>query len=73
MVLVVLDGLGVNPSREKNAVALADTPNMDRLWEEYPHTSLDASEQPWACQMGRWATPRWATRIWARASSSTRS
>jgi 2,3-bisphosphoglycerate-independent phosphoglycerate mutase len=44
VVLVVLDGWGLNPSRENNAVALANTPNMDHLWEEYPHTALDASE-----------------------------
>src|SRR5512133_797458 len=44
VVLVVLDGWGLNSSRENNAVALANTPNMDRLWEEYPHTALDASE-----------------------------
>src|SRR5438046_132018 len=44
VVLVVLDGWGLNPDSDNNAVALADTPNMNRLWEEYPHTSLDASE-----------------------------
>ncbi|HET9494806.1 MAG TPA: 2,3-bisphosphoglycerate-independent phosphoglycerate mutase, partial [Chloroflexia bacterium] len=44
VVLVILDGWGLNPSRENNAVALANTPNMDRLWEQYPHTALDASE-----------------------------
>src|SRR5438034_3870298 len=42
--LVILDGWGINPEREYNAIALADTPNMDRLWEEYPHTALNASE-----------------------------
>jgi 2,3-bisphosphoglycerate-independent phosphoglycerate mutase len=42
--LVILDGWGINPSSENNAVALADTPNMDRLWESYPHTELNASE-----------------------------
>jgi 2,3-bisphosphoglycerate-independent phosphoglycerate mutase len=44
VVLVVLDGWGINPSRENNAIALANTPNMDRLWENYPHTTLNASE-----------------------------
>jgi 2,3-bisphosphoglycerate-independent phosphoglycerate mutase len=44
VVLVILDGWGLNPSRENNAIALANTPNMDRLWGQYPHTSLDASE-----------------------------
>jgi len=42
--LVILDGWGLNPNPENNAVALADTPNMDRLWADYPHTQLDASE-----------------------------
>ncbi|MEA2572888.1 MAG: 2,3-bisphosphoglycerate-independent phosphoglycerate mutase [Chloroflexia bacterium] len=44
VVLVILDGWGLREERENNAVALADTPNMDRLWAEYPHTALDASE-----------------------------
>ena len=42
--LVILDGWGLNPSRENNAIVLADTPNMDRLWAAYPHTALNASE-----------------------------
>lgn len=42
--LVILDGWGLNPNPENNAVALADTPNMDYLCAEYPHTALDASE-----------------------------
>jgi 2,3-bisphosphoglycerate-independent phosphoglycerate mutase len=44
VVLVILDGWGMNPDRENNAIALADTPNMDRLWADYPHTALNASE-----------------------------
>jgi 2,3-bisphosphoglycerate-independent phosphoglycerate mutase len=44
VVLVILDGWGLNPSTENNAIALANTPNMDRLWEHFPHTALDASE-----------------------------
>ncbi|MFL5734195.1 MAG: 2,3-bisphosphoglycerate-independent phosphoglycerate mutase [Chloroflexia bacterium] len=44
VVLVILDGWGINPQREDNAIALADTSNMDKLWEEYPHTALNASE-----------------------------
>src|SRR5438034_11814269 len=44
VVLVILDGWGINPQREYNAVALAATPNMDHLWEQYPHTQLNASE-----------------------------
>lgn len=44
VLLVILDGWGLNPQSEHNAIALADTPNMDRLWADYPHTALDASE-----------------------------
>ncbi|MDQ3928080.1 MAG: 2,3-bisphosphoglycerate-independent phosphoglycerate mutase [Chloroflexota bacterium] len=44
VVLVILDGWGLREERENNAIALADTPNMDRLWAEYPHTALNASE-----------------------------
>jgi 2,3-bisphosphoglycerate-independent phosphoglycerate mutase len=43
-VLLILDGWGLGPPTEYNAVALAETPNMDQLWEEYPHTALNASE-----------------------------
>jgi 2,3-bisphosphoglycerate-independent phosphoglycerate mutase len=41
--LVVLDGWGCAPSGPGNAVELARTPVFDRLWAEYPHTTLDAS------------------------------
>ena len=41
--LVILDGWGCAPSGPGNAVGLADTPNFDRLWRAYPHTTLDAS------------------------------
>ncbi len=44
VVLVILDGWGINPDPEYNAVALAHTPNMDHLWAEYPHITLNASE-----------------------------
>ncbi|MGH2839477.1 MAG: 2,3-bisphosphoglycerate-independent phosphoglycerate mutase [Solirubrobacteraceae bacterium] len=40
--IVVLDGWGLAPAGPGNAVALADTPVFDRLWERYPHTTLTA-------------------------------
>jgi 2,3-bisphosphoglycerate-independent phosphoglycerate mutase len=43
VVLVVLDGWGCAPPGPGNAVDLADTPVFDRLWAEYPHTTLAAS------------------------------
>jgi 2,3-bisphosphoglycerate-independent phosphoglycerate mutase len=41
--LVILDGWGCAPPGPGNAVELADTPNFDRLWRTYPHTTLEAS------------------------------
>lgn len=41
--LVVLDGWGCAPPGPGNAVALARTPVFDRLWAEYPHTTLKAA------------------------------
>jgi 2,3-bisphosphoglycerate-independent phosphoglycerate mutase len=41
--LIILDGWGCAPAGPGNAIELADTPNFDRLWSEYPHTKLDAS------------------------------
>jgi 2,3-bisphosphoglycerate-independent phosphoglycerate mutase len=40
VVLIILDGWGLTPSREANAVALARTPNFDRIWETCPHSTL---------------------------------
>jgi 2,3-bisphosphoglycerate-independent phosphoglycerate mutase len=42
-VLVILDGWGCAPPGPGNAVELAKTPTFDRLWHDYPHTTLDAS------------------------------
>ncbi len=42
-VLVILDGFGIAPPTAGNAIAQANTPNLDRLFAEYPHTQLQAS------------------------------
>lgn len=41
--LVILDGWGINPQCDFNAVCLADTPNLDALFSAYPHTRIGAS------------------------------
>jgi 2,3-bisphosphoglycerate-independent phosphoglycerate mutase len=41
--LIILDGWGLAPPGPGNAVELAETPVFDRLWAEYPHTTLKAS------------------------------
>ncbi len=38
--MIILDGIGINPKIEGNAVALANTPNLDRLMSEYPNSTL---------------------------------
>ncbi|MBA3443461.1 MAG: 2,3-bisphosphoglycerate-independent phosphoglycerate mutase [Gemmatimonadales bacterium] len=43
VVLVVLDGWGYRQEREGNAIAMASTPNWQRLWESYPRTLLESS------------------------------
>jgi 2,3-bisphosphoglycerate-independent phosphoglycerate mutase len=41
--LVILDGWGVAPAGPGNAVEVAETPVFDRLWRDYPHTTIEAS------------------------------
>ena len=41
--LMILDGFGQSGTAEGNAIAAADTPNLDRLFSGYPHTELGAS------------------------------
>jgi 2,3-bisphosphoglycerate-independent phosphoglycerate mutase len=43
VVLVILDGWGYRPETDGNAIAGADTPVMDSLWQAYPCTLLEAS------------------------------
>jgi 2,3-bisphosphoglycerate-independent phosphoglycerate mutase len=40
--LIILDGFGLRDERFGNAVAQANTPNFDILWNEYPHSTLTA-------------------------------
>jgi 2,3-bisphosphoglycerate-independent phosphoglycerate mutase len=43
LLLIVMDGYGLNPRTEANAVALANKPNLDRIAREWPHTQLATS------------------------------
>ena len=40
--LMILDGYGINPDPENNAIAAADTPALDRIFASYPNTTLKA-------------------------------
>ena len=43
LLLMILDGWGINPRKDNNAIAQANTPNMDRLCAEYPCTDIGTS------------------------------
>jgi len=41
--LIILDGWGINPEHDGNAVTQAETPCLDRIMTAYPHTELICS------------------------------
>lgn len=41
--LIILDGFGLNPSKENNAVVEAHTPRLDDYFAHHAHTALEAS------------------------------
>ena len=43
VILVILDGWGHRQTTNDNAIALAQTPVMDSLWQTYPHTLIHTS------------------------------
>jgi 2,3-bisphosphoglycerate-independent phosphoglycerate mutase len=42
-VLIIMDGWGINPRKDGNAIALARTPNLDKLAGQWPITSVRTS------------------------------
>jgi 2,3-bisphosphoglycerate-independent phosphoglycerate mutase len=45
VLLLILDGFGYREDPDYNAIMAANKPNWDKLWHEYPHTLLNASEK----------------------------
>lgn len=43
VLLLILDGWGLNHDYEGNAITRAKTPNWDRIWQDYPTAVLQAS------------------------------
>lgn len=41
--LIVMDGYGLGPDYPGNAITHATTPNLDRIFDQYPNTALKAS------------------------------
>jgi 2,3-bisphosphoglycerate-independent phosphoglycerate mutase len=44
VLLIILDGFGCSESPDNNAIASAHKPNWDKLWQTWPHTTINASE-----------------------------
>ena len=45
LLLCILDGVGIRPFTDGNALNDANTPNLDKLFNKYPYTTLEASGQ----------------------------
>ena len=45
VLLLILDGFGYREDADHNAILAARKPNWDRLWKDYPHTLINASEK----------------------------
>src|ERR1700687_117006 len=45
VLLLILDGVGCRDAAPDNPVSLARKPNWDRLWQQFAHTTIDASER----------------------------
>ena len=43
VILIILDGFGINPRKEGNAVANASTPHLDKLLKDYPNSRMSMS------------------------------
>jgi 2,3-bisphosphoglycerate-independent phosphoglycerate mutase len=44
VLLLIFDGWGYREETQSNAIAAAKKPNWDRIWKEYPHTLIQASQ-----------------------------
>ena len=43
ILLCILDGVGIREEEKGNAFKMANKPNFDYLWNNYPHSLLEAS------------------------------
>ncbi len=43
LLLCIMDGFGINSEEKGNAIKMAKTPNLDKLFSTYPNTMLSAS------------------------------
>ena len=43
VLLCIMDGVGLTKEKKYNALYNANTPNLNKLWNSYPHSELEAS------------------------------
>ena len=74
VMLCIMDGFGWTPEETYgNAVAAANKPNLDKIFANYPMTTIQASGMAVGLPDGQMATRKSATPTWALAASSTSS
>jgi len=56
LILCILDGVGMRDEIKGNAFKQAKKPNFDYLWENYPHTLLEASGEQVGLPTGQMGT-----------------
>ena len=61
VILIVLDGWGINLSKEGNAVSAARAPIYDSLLKNHPIPGCMPRVNTWVSRRDRWETPRWDT------------
>lgn len=54
--LIIMDGWGLNKDYEGNAITRAKTPNYDKLWQDYPTATLEASGEAVGLPEGQMGT-----------------
>ena len=54
VMLMILDGFGINPNEKGNAVAIANTPNIDKLKKTWPTTIIHTSGLDVGLQKDKW-------------------
>ena len=50
---IILDGFGYREEEEGNAIKAARMKNFEKIWNEYPHTTIYASEEPIGLKPGQ--------------------
>jgi len=59
--LLILDGWGYREETDSNAIAAANTPTWDALWQACPHTLISTSGMDVGLPEGQWAIQKSGT------------